>query len=134
MADAKGFTHEEIWYMDAGIFTLGDDNLRRIVCGIYAKIPIQVVNETMDNCLMVMPLAAEKGCFLPEELLKGKNLILLPEALFDEKPEDIEHTILHETAHFILKHTNTFLEPDVDWEAQEREANDLVQRWRKGTR
>ncbi len=127
----RKLTPEEIHYDDAGVFTLGDDQLRALVSRALSRIPADVVEDLMDNCLMVMPLEAEKGTYLSKELLEGKGLIAFPEALLSWEYDEAEFTILHEVAHYVLNHQEPIL-TDMnieEYDAQEAEANALVKQW-----
>jgi len=129
------YTPEEIHYMDNGILTLDNDRLRRAVAMALAKAPMDVVDCVTDNCLFLMALAEEKGCYLQRELLEGKAIISLSEALMDN-PEELERTILHEAAHHYLGHKNPLL-ADLSLEQydhQEAEAWELVEHWLEGER
>jgi len=117
--------------MDVGIFTLGNDELRALVSLAFAKIPSDVVDRVMDECLMAMPLTRGKGSYIPKSLVAGKALILFPETLLREARETAERTILHETAHHILNH-RSMVTDEIDYGAQEREAWALVDQWLGG--
>jgi len=122
-------TPEEIHYKDGGVFTIGCDKLRRAMSVVLAQAPADVVEDLMDNCLMLMPEIEGLGEYIPASLLENKALILLPEQLLDRDWAVIESTILHEVAHFRLRHTHPLLDPDLDYDAQERETDALVEQW-----
>ena len=123
------YTPEQIWYADGGIFTLDNDDLRRIVSKLFPRIPEDVVNSVMSECLMLVVTGEDKGTYLSKRMLEGKALIAFPEDLFGRSQDEIERTVLHEVAHFILDHRSPALELDVDYDLQEREADELAERW-----
>lgn len=131
---AKRLTPEEIHYMDAGSFTMGNDRLRNVISTVLTKAPIDVVENLMDSCVMLMPWIEDaKGVFLPKELLADKDVILLPEALLDLEWSEIEFVILHEAAHYTLGHESPVTNPALDYDAQEHEADALVEQWLRDT-
>ena len=124
----KKYSPEEVHYLDGGLFTLGTDELRVMVSWAFSRIPTEVVDRVMDECLMAMTLAKEQGAYIPKELFKGKPLILFSEVLLEKDQEEAQRIILHETAHFVLGHRSP-VSGDVDYDAQEREAWALVDQW-----
>lgn len=122
-------TPEEIHYMDGGVFTAGRDKLRRTMSQILTQARADVVEDLMDNCLMLMPEIEGLGEYIPASLLEDKAVILLPEQLLDRDWAVLENTMLHEVAHFRLRHTNPLLDSDLDYDAQEQEADALVEQW-----
>jgi len=127
----RRYTTDKIHYMDAGIFTLGNDELRAIVSLAFAQVPSAVVDQVMDECLIVMPLTREGGSYIPKNLLAGKALILFPETLLREQREVVNRTILHEIAHHILGHRSRITD-EIDYDAQERAAWAVVDQWLDG--
>lgn len=125
----RTLTPEEIHYMDAGWFTLGCDELRRLVSQVFTKLPAQIVEEVMGGCRMLMVTTREGGTYLPSGLFGHADVIALPESLLDQDPEVVEDTILHEVAHHVLRHKSPVQQIDLDYDAQEREADALVKQW-----
>ena len=76
---------------------------------------------------MVTP--EDGGVYLPANTLGGRSLVLLPHTMFDKSLDEQMNVILHETAHFICRHKSPLYDFDLDYEAQEREANELVEKW-----
>ena len=97
----ENYTIEEIWDMDAGRVTCGDDDLRRLVSMALAKVPMTVADRIMEECIFIMPITAEKAAYLPEDQIRGKCLIACPESMLEEHEEAIK-TLLHEVAHHYL--------------------------------
>ena len=126
---SRYYIPEEICYENAGVLTLGNDRLRFLVANALSKVPRSVVDNVVNRCLFVMPIHEEKGIFIPKELLRGKCVIALPEKLLGEDEEEIEHTILHEVAHFYHGHKSPLLLEECADRQQEEEADRTVELW-----
>jgi len=129
------YTPAQVHYMDAGVVTMGDDDLRYIISDVLAKVPAAVVDRVMDGCRFLMPRIQGKGTFIPAALLEGLDVILLPEGLLDD-PDEMETTILHEVAHFWLGHESPLQwDPSEDilprYDQQEAEAWTQVGEWQQ---
>lgn len=118
---------DEIHYMDSGSFTLGCDQLRNVISWVFTTLPDDVVESVMDGCHMLIVTSEEQGVYFPQTVLGERGLIAFPETLLNQERETMRHTILHEVAHYVLRH-KTFLNP-VDYDSQEREADALVTQW-----
>ncbi len=91
--------------------------------------PTDVVDRAFERCRYLMVVPQEGGCYIPASALSGRDLVILPHSFLDESEEEQIRVILHETAHFIRQHKSPLYEFDLDYDAQEREANELVQKW-----
>ena len=126
------YTSEEIWYEDAGVVTVGITQARRLIARVLSKIPKEITKRVLDECLILIPMIDyELGFFLPKKLLQDKCVIAFPESLLMEDEKRIEHTVLHEIAHFYLDHKSPIFEALSDKEAkkQEDEADRLADKW-----
>lgn len=125
----KYYTTEEVNHMNTGAFTLScSDDLRYLVGKALSKVPIKYVNRIMTKCVI---LSTDAGEYMPADVvkkfIKGKSLIII-----SSKYKDPEYAILHECAHFCLKHTHGYISKDWTEEVrlkQETEADDLVKNW-----
>lgn len=126
------YTFDEVWDM-IYVATLGNNLLRYLVAGALSKVPKGVTDRVLKKCLFWMPTCDEEGCFISEELLRGKGLIALPEKLIHKDEESVERIILHEVAHRHLDHKSPFLSRLSEEEArkQEEEANRTRDMWLK---
>jgi hypothetical protein len=134
---AKYYTKEEIFYMDSGVTSFGNDRLRYLLADTLTNVPKDVVDDVFEKCLFLVVESEEGGYFIPKSLLENSNLIAFPETLFNREPEEQIHTVLHEVAHFILGHKSPFEFPskleihNQIYETQEKEANYQVEKWLK---
>lgn len=132
------YTPEEVWQADGGILTLGEDELRELVSIALSRVPKAVADRVFKGCIFVMAkFEWGAGTYIPKQLLRGKCVIALSEKLMDEDRESAVRTILHEVAHFYLKHMPSGLVPgsSEDCECRQEEEADLaVDEWLKADR
>ena len=63
-------TAEEIWHEDAGVYTMGTDQLRALISRVLSKVPKDVANRVFYECTFLMPMYEyEFGFYLSKELL-----------------------------------------------------------------
>lgn len=126
----KYYTSEEVWDNDDIIFTMDYVKLRYIVANILTKVPIEIVDGLHNEALILTVTTEDKGvCYHPTHI-KDKYIILIAESQLDA--DDIEHTILHEVAHYHLKHKQPMFEEgftEEDGNRQEDEAEEQVKKW-----
>ena len=134
----RNYTPEEVWEADAGILTLGEDELRALVSVALSKVPKRAADKVFKNCIFVMAkFEWGAGTYIPKELLEGKCVIALSERLMDEDRKSAIRTVLHEVAHFYLQH----MPPGLLSESgegcdcrQEQEAEAQVEEWLEADR
>jgi len=127
----KRYTSEEIWYNDAGIVSLDNDKVRSLIARLLSKVPKDVADKVLEECLFIMPMFDEIGFHLPKNILQNKCVIAFSESLLKEDDKNIVHIGLHEIAHFYLDHKSPLLEDLSDEEAkkQEEDADRLADKW-----
>lgn len=125
----KYFTSEEIFYQDAGVVTLGSEELRYLLADILTRIPGEIVEDVYFNCRFLMPRLEELGSYLPNSVIKDKHLFAFHSGLLKWSKEKQIQVILHEIAHYVLGHKAIFEAIDVDWRKQEKEADSLRDKW-----
>jgi hypothetical protein len=134
-AAAPRYTPEEVWEADGGILTLGENELRALVSKALSRVPRRVADRVFAGCIFVMAkFEWGAGTYIPRELLEGKCVIALSERLMDEESESAIRTILHEVAHFYLRHVPPGLAGGSGETCdcrQEREAEAQADRWLK---
>ena len=126
------YSAEEIWYENAGVVTIGNDELRGLLARVLSIVPKNVADRVLKEWLFLMPMFDyENGFFLPKKLLQEKGVIAFPEKLLEKDEKSIVHTVLHEIAHFYLGHKSPLFEDLSDEEAkkQEEEADRLADKW-----
>jgi hypothetical protein len=130
---SKRYTPEEVWQADGGILTLGEDELRGLVSSALSKVPRSVTDKVLNGCLFVMAKYEwGRATLIPKELIRKRCVIALSEKLLDEDRQSAEYTVLHEVAHFHLKHMPSGLTAacSEDHEVrQETEADLLADHW-----
>ena len=120
-----------VWDADAGVITLDNQQLRYVVAKSLSKLPIEIIDKVTENCLFIMPKIEELGIYLPNDFIKDKQIFAFPEKLLEKEEHEIEHTILHEVAHYYLKHKNALIHnlSAEEYDRQEEEANKQVDKW-----
>ena len=114
------YTPEEVWDLDGGVTCGSDDELRDAVAHALSKVPRRIVDNVMRSVQFHMARPETKGAFIPTTGLKAVIVICDPS----------EDTILHEIAHFVLRHRPGWeLKSDKEYERQEQEAWALVAKW-----
>lgn len=126
------YTEEEIWYMDAGVLTLGNDKLRGLIANALSKVPKVVADRVSKDCFILMPMYDyEFGYHISKSLLQNKCIIAFPEKLLEKDEKSIIHTVLHEIAHHYLDHKSPMLEmmSNEEEKRQEDDADKQMEKW-----
>jgi hypothetical protein len=125
------YSPEHIVSLDNGRLTLNNDLLQTHVARALSKIPSEVVDDLMENCLIVAS-RPNGSAYITKETLTNKNIILISDKLLSgASDETIEWFILYEVAHFHLGHRDRWAEgmSPGEHEIQEKEANYLFADW-----
>lgn len=135
---SPNYTPEEVWEADGGILTLGEAELRGLVALALSRVPRRVADRVFEGCIFVMAkFEWGAGTYVPEQLLRGKCVIALSEKLMDEDQKSAVRTILHEVAHFYLRHVPPGLMEGTGEGCdcrQEQEAEAQIEEWLKADR
>ena len=123
------YTMEQIHHADGGLVTMGCDPLRNLLADILTRVPVSTVDSVFGDCVYLMPQLQERGCFIPNRVISGKHIILFPEELLSWPKDEQIYVVLHETAHYVLKHKSPLEDKNLDYQRQEREADALVDKW-----
>jgi len=124
--ERKYYTAEEIFSMLDVDTCFDDEELRHKVASALSKIPKKIVDKVINECKFLRPFVG--GMFINKELISGKNLIVISDSFFqNSNSEEIEKALLHEIAHFVLKHKISAVKEE--YERQEEEAEKLVEKW-----
>lgn len=84
-----------------------------------------IVKDVIEDCVFFMPCSKYVGYFLHEVGLRNKHLIYLSPELQQESRKEQVRVVLHEIAHFALKHYSRNAED----EDCEHEADILQEKW-----
>jgi len=123
------YTDEEINYMDGGLFTLDNDELRHLMVKALVNVPSHIVDELMERCIVIMAGPNHPAFHAPNNLIGGKDIICLSDKLFKLKPEKAYFIILHEVAHCLLDHKYDSSLDLKERKRQETEADRLANKW-----
>ena len=130
------YTPQQVDYAFADMNEIGDDR-RMPLAKALSILERDLIDKLAEE---VRFICCHSGIFgfqlrLKSEYLKGKKaVIFLSEEVFKGEEEEIRHTILHETAHYVLKHKCLFdfsIGEEDKLEAQEVEADALMRKWLK---
>lgn len=130
----KKYNSEEVDYLFGGMNEV-NENQRYFIAEALSKLDKEIVDKLAEEVLFVA--SYEDRCFflpLNAKHLEIKKGIFFSEGLFNEKDDFIIKIILHEVAHFILKHKCLFdfeEGKEAEKDKQEEEADELVKKWLK---
>jgi len=127
----KYYTPEEIHYMDGGMFTMDNDDLRIIIAKLLACVPGQVVDYLVKRCYIISEWHSAIASYIPKKIIGGMDIIHLSDELFNRDKAFIDEIILHECAHCWLRHKSALFEDLTNEETlkQEEEATKLARKW-----
>lgn len=125
----KYYTPDEANYnLTAG---LTDDMLGPYLAIALSKIPIKIADKVMTECFFAALRSGIYGQYFHD--IKKKSLIIIDYRYLNRaKPERIEFTILHEIAHWFLKHGvvhGSGSEFRKIWKKQEKDADNQAKNW-----
>ena len=132
MNENEKYSAEEIWDMDAGTWTLGNDDLRGLIAVALSQIPSDVVDDVYKQCIFHSLSEEAKGEILSPKIIYNSYFINIHSKVLYGNQEKAIEVLLHEVAHYHLGHRH-FLEefssnPE-EYDIQEKEADELVKRW-----
>lgn len=123
------FTFEDVYHIDRGSASLGNEDLRNLLARILTIVPKEIVDAVYEDCLFLLINPSAKGSFFPKRLIERKHLIIFPEDLLDWSFEEQLDKVLDAVAHYILNHKSGLELDNDDLEKQEQEAEALRNRW-----
>ena|SRR5579871_35937 len=94
-------------------------------------VPSQVVDSVFSKYVFLIPYPEFSAYHIGHADLAGKDVILFPEGLLTGPEQQQIKIILRETAHCFLEHKSRFEDPTLDHGRQEKEADELVQKWQR---
>ena len=109
------------------------DDAKAAIVHALTKVPARVVDSLASRCLIIVPsVESVRGIHLPRKILLGNEVIAFAERVFDLPDDETESLILHQVAHFWLKHKSAALEgmSKEEVKQQEKEADELAARWK----
>ena len=115
-----------------GLIVIGDQKFREVLGDTIPIIPKVTLDDVLKNCVFLM--LNEEGspkisaCFIPNQLIKDKNICAFYEMLYRQDRDEQIMMILHEIAHYVLAHVDEGLS-DSAYYNQEKEANALRDKW-----
>ena len=118
--------------MYGGELTRENGELLDVIAKLLTCVPTDVVDYLVKHCVVISSWQSYYGQYLPGELIRDKDVILLSEYLLDGEENQRDKTMLHEFAHCWLKHKSPALEESMTGEDiwnQEEEADKLVYEW-----
>ena len=125
----KYFTFKDVYHIDRGSASLGNEDLRNLLARILTIVPKEIVDAVYEDCLFLLINPSAKGSFFPKRLIERKHLIIFPEDLLDWSFEEQLDKVLDAVAHYILNHKSGLELDNDDLEKQEQEAEALRNRW-----
>ena len=134
-ANMPRYTPELVHYQLGAISTLGNEELLQALAKPISLLPYEIASRVIDKVIFIGPKPGQEGGYIPpkvvKEILRGKAVIHFSESIFDCSKEKRMKVILHEIAHFHLKHkSGLWFDLTIeDYEQQEKEAWEQVDKW-----
>lgn len=107
-------------------------NVAKALC----KLPMRIADNVIKKCFFITYSGRIRGHCVAPSLINNRTIIYISwHHLKRAKQEKIEHTILHEIAHWFLKHhagklpNSPFNSPVAETKKKESEANQQVKKW-----
>ena len=121
---------EQIYYEMDFLACPGNEMCSSLVAEVLSKAPRRVVDKVLKHCAIVMPNS--DGAYFNSKYAKD-SLIVLSERLLDMKSKEQHFTVLHEVAHFHLKHKDSMLSSMTkkQQKRQEDKADELANKWNR---
>lgn len=129
------YTVEEIWYKDGGYKTMNIEELRGLVALALSKVPKEIADRVLEECLFLMLTPGVMGLFVSKKLLQGRDAIVLSEKLLEKDEKDKALIILHEVGHFYLNHNRQLFDglSEEEDRKQEEAADGWARQWIEDT-
>lgn len=130
------YTPQQVDYAFADMNEIGDEQ-RMLLATALSILEKDLIDRIADEACFICCHSGILGfqLWLKSKYLKGKKVIIfLSEEVFKGEEKEILHTILHEVAHYVLKHKCIFDFPigeEDKMKFQEVEAEVLVEKWLK---
>jgi hypothetical protein len=110
--------------------TKGHDALPSLLADIIYIIPKEFLDDVLSNCVFLMlDETVFPAYYVPKKIIEGKSLIVFPDNLFSKDEEGRTDMILHEIAHYVLRHSDPGIYNEA-YSEQEKEANALRKKWK----
>ncbi len=117
------------------VIVLGDQGLRKILNDTIYMVPKDILDDFLVNCVFLMlSEKCEEGefkvpaCFIPNKLIKDKNICAFYEMLYCQDRDEQVRMVLHEIAHYVLDHIDEGLSKE-EYIEQEKKADSLRDKW-----
>jgi hypothetical protein len=109
---------------------LSDLDFREVLADIIYIVPRDVIDDVLDNCffLMLNRDVSEGACYIPNKLIAKKYILAFHDHLYSKDEEKKAHIILHEIAHYVLKHVDEGQTKD-KYDNEEKDASALADKW-----
>jgi len=95
------------------------------VCETLVQMPDEIIDYITTNCWFFGSMEDAWAFTLTGNDLANQHLIFISDELLMQNPDQIQHTIVHEIGHVVLKHRNAILvhQSKKEIQKQEKEAN-----------
>jgi hypothetical protein len=103
---------------------------REVLANILYIIPKDILDDVLSNCvfLMVNKKVSSGGIYIPNKVIAKKSIFAFHDMLYSQDKDKQGHMILHEIAHYYLKHVDEG-QPEEEERKDEKKANALVDKW-----
>jgi len=114
------------------LIVLGDQSFKEPLGDTIPIIPKDTLDDVLSNCVFLMLNEKKEvsAAFIPKKLIERKAMCAFYEIFYEKEEDDKKHMILHEIAHYVLRHTTEGLsDEDFHNRKLDKEANALVDKW-----
>lgn len=109
-------------------WTVNKHKLLNHISWALSQVRKDIVDGIFENCVLLITEKSEKGTYYPKNTFIDKNLICFSDSYIESASDpEIEHTVLHEFAHYYLGHQ--IPEEKEEKAKQESEAEEQVKEW-----
>ncbi len=83
------------------------DRAIKIVSYALTYVPKPIAEKVLCDSIFIILDPLEKAFYLSKEVIDGRHIFIFPSIIYDENEYNKKYDVLHEVAHFHLKHVPT---------------------------
>jgi len=108
---------------------LSDLGFREVLADMVYIVPKDILDDVLSNCAFLMINKEVSPCaYIPNKVIAKKSIFAFYDMLYSLDKDKQVHMILHEIAHYVLKHVDEE-QPKEEFIKEEKEATALADKW-----